>query len=368
MGFGAGNLDLADWTRASSFCILAVSDRICDSDVEGAIPFAGVRVGGGLGAVDRTDGVERCVVVVFARVGGRDDAVDESLGRGVVLVSIDGSLDLCGFFVGGIGVLIGGTLVLGSGGGADASDMGGDGGSFTCVFAEDTDEAGSGGVVTMGELAMDIALTSNIGLSGTERSVSVADMWRSCFLSLSCRTSASILRSDSSSRRRCVSILNCSLSCSPILISSSIMTALSIAPLYLFSRSSREELVWRACRSKSSFATSISRSLCCSVRFESRRVVISFSRVFWAALVSVFDSLCFLYKTCWSATKLRNTVQMGISKAHLPFIDFVFEAFCLVPQRILSLLRSLQVLLQLLFEFLTGDPELGELCLKLLVL
>lgn len=72
------------------------------------------------------------------------------------------------------------------------------------------------------------------------------------------------------------------------------MTARSIALLYLFSRSSRDEFVWRACLSKSSFATSISRSLCCSVRFVSRKVVISFSKLFWAALVSVLDSLYFL--------------------------------------------------------------------------
>lgn len=84
-----------------------------------------------------------------------------------------------------MGVLIGGTLVFGSGGGADASDMGGDGGSLIGVLPEDTDEAGSGGVVTIGELAVDMALTSNIGLSGIDRSVSVADTWRSCFLSLS---------------------------------------------------------------------------------------------------------------------------------------------------------------------------------------
>lgn len=71
-----------------------MSDRIWDSDVDGAIALAGVRVAGGLGAVDRTDGVERSPVFVAPRVGGRDDAVDDSLVLGVLPASIDGSLDL----------------------------------------------------------------------------------------------------------------------------------------------------------------------------------------------------------------------------------------------------------------------------------
>lgn len=292
VGFGAGSLDRAFWTRASSFCILAVRDRMWDKDVDGGTPFVGPRAGGGLGAVDRVAGAVRSVEFVADRVGGRDDAEDDNLGLGVTVGSIEGSLDLLGLET-GAGVLIEGTLVFGSGAGADASDIGGDGGSLTGVLTDETDED-SGGVVMSGELAPDMALPSKMGLSGMERSVSVADMWRSCFLSLSCKISASILRSDNSSRRRWASILSCSLSCSPILISSSIMTALSIAPLYLFSRSSRDEVVCRACRSKSSFATSMSRNLCCSVRFVSRKVVISFSNVFWAALVSVLDSLYFL--------------------------------------------------------------------------
>lgn len=262
----------------------------------------GANLGGpravGFAAADRGAVAVRAAVVVLDLVGGRDDAVDDNLGLGVTLVSIDGSLDVFLSLGVGAGVLIGGTLTFGRGGGADASDMGGDGGSCTGVLVEDTEED-SGGVLMSGELAPDIApdtmLPSNIGLSSAEKSVRVADMWRPpCCLSLSCRISASILRSDSSSRRRCASILSCSLSCSPILNSSSIMTARSIAVLYLDSRSSSEELVCRACRSKSSFATSISRSLCCRVRFVSLSVVISFSRVFWAALASVLDSLYFL--------------------------------------------------------------------------
>lgn len=123
----------------------------------------------------------------------------------------------------------------------------------------------------------------------------MVDKWRfPCCLNLSWRISASTFKSESSSFNRCVSILSCSRSCSPIFISSSIMTARSMDALYLFSRSSRDEVVCRACRSKSSFATSISRSLCCSVRLVSLKAVISFSSVFCAALASVFDSLYFL--------------------------------------------------------------------------
>lgn len=67
-----------------------------------------------------------------------------------------------------------------------------------------------------------------------------------------------------------------------------------MAWLYLDSMSSSEEVVLRAWRSKSSLATSESLSLSCRVRFESRRVVISFSSEFWAALASALDSLYFL--------------------------------------------------------------------------
>jgi hypothetical protein len=113
--------------------------------------------------------------------------------------------------------------------------------------------------------------------------------------SFSCTISASTRRSDSSSRNRCVSILRPSRSCSPILSSSSIMTPRSIDTLYFDSTSSREELWLRACRSKSSLCTSMSRSLSCSVRWPSRRAVISFCSVFCALLASVL--LC-LYLVC----------------------------------------------------------------------
>lgn len=72
------------------------------------------------------------------------------------------------------------------------------------------------------------------------------------------------------------------------------MTPRSMATLYLDSRSSSEDVVLRAWRSKSSFATSVSRSRKCSVRFDSRNVVISFSSELCAALASFLDSRYFL--------------------------------------------------------------------------
>lgn len=131
----------------------------------------------------------------------------------------------------------------------------------------------------------------------------------SCRLrNLSCIISASIFRSDSSSRSRCVSMRRFSRSCSPTLISSSIITPRSIAILNFDSRSSREEDVFRTDFSKSSFWTSMSRNLSSSVRFVSRSVVISFCRIFWAAFASVFDCLYLLYM----ASQLR--LPRGVSR------------------------------------------------------
>ena len=76
------------------------------------------------------------------RVPGARVADDEnSFGFGVTLLSADGSRD---FRVAGNGVLAGATLANG----ADASDMGGEGGSWTWGTV-------SGGVVIMGELAVE---------------------------------------------------------------------------------------------------------------------------------------------------------------------------------------------------------------------
>lgn len=160
----------------------------------------------------------------------------------------------------------------------DASEMGGDGGvRVSPGSAVETDRV-SGGVLIIGDDANEAGDPSTAGELGAVISVVIEG---SCRLrSLSCIISASIFRSDSSSRKRWVSILKCSLSCSPTLISSSIITALSMATLYFDSRSSKEDEVFRACLSKSSFWTSISRSVSCNVRLESRSVVISFCNVF----------------------------------------------------------------------------------------
>lgn len=151
----------------------------------------------------------------------------------------------------------------------------------------------------MGELAVEFeepsAFLSNVGRPTASMSSDAAGICRdSCFFSLSCISSASIFRSESSSRSLCNSIRNCSRSCSPARISPSIITARSMAWLYLDSMSSNEEVVLRAWRSKSSFATSVSRSFSCNERIESRSVVTSFSRAFCAALASALDSLYFL--------------------------------------------------------------------------
>ena len=208
-------------------------------------------------------------------------------GFGVVLESPEGSFSL--LFGGFAGVFATGLAD------AEASDIGGEGGvgvSETVSFV-DTDFV-SGGVVIIGDEAAEFGdpEPSNDGEFGAVMSVDREGSWR--FRSLSCIISASIFKSESSSRSLCVSIRRFSRSCSPTLISSSIMTARSIATLYFDSKSSSDEDVFRACLSKSSFATSMSRSLSCSVLFESRSVVISFCSTFCAELASVLDCLYFV--------------------------------------------------------------------------
>jgi hypothetical protein len=80
----------------------------------------------------------------------RDPEVDDvkARGFGVVLVSADGSL----LFRTGAGVLI--PPILGSG--REASDMGGDGGSWRSEAASSAERAlRSGGVIIIGELAVE---------------------------------------------------------------------------------------------------------------------------------------------------------------------------------------------------------------------
>lgn len=136
----------------------------------------------------------------------------------------------------------------------EASDIGGEGGVGVSdtVSVVETDFV-SGGVVIIGEEAVDTgeSTPSREGEFGAVISVAIVGNCR--FRSFSCMISDSTFRSDNSSRNRWVSIRRFSRSCSPILISSSIITALSIATLYFDSRSSKEEDVFLACLSKSSF-------------------------------------------------------------------------------------------------------------------
>lgn len=151
-------------------------------------------------------------------------------GLGVTLLSAEGSRERL-VVLAGAGVRVDATL----GRGADASDMGGEGGSRARIRESSArEDFEPGGVVTRGELAVESGepsmVLSKVGEPRADMSVEIVERWRdSCFLILSCKSSASILRSPSSSRRRCDSIRRCSLSCSPILISSSINTALSMA-------------------------------------------------------------------------------------------------------------------------------------------
>lgn len=248
---GAGSFDLADCTRCSSLCICAVSVRIWVRDVElgrplvaGAFALA-FRITEGVAFLAREElaGAVGALEEVEVRKVDEEDGY-RAVGLGVVLESPEGSFIL---LLGGfIGVLTAGLAE------PEASEIGGDGGVAVSetVSVVETDLV-SGGVVIIGDEAVEDGESAKEGELSAVTSV-VREV--SCrFRSLSCRISASILRSDSSSRSRCVSIRRFSRSCSPTFISSSIITALSIATLYFDSRSSYDEDVFRACLSKSSF-------------------------------------------------------------------------------------------------------------------
>lgn len=171
---------------------------MCDRDVEGGILCDAARATDvlvGLGA-----GVRTLEVVATRLPGAREVAASDCRGFGVTLLSAEGNLDfLC---IDGPGVLRGFCLGLGSG--ADASDIGGDGGSWISdrVSAVATDLE-SGGVVMSGELAVELGEWSYEGESGTDISVESAERCRKSWsLSFPCRISTSILRSESSSFSR----------------------------------------------------------------------------------------------------------------------------------------------------------------------
>lgn len=151
------------------------------------------------------------------------------------------------------------------------SEIGGDGG---VAVADDARDALAGGVVNNGDEMLDIVAAGDrsyrsysSGVWGVKDGLRYSDVGFllrrvpvSAFRSFSWIISPSIFTSDNSSRSRWFSIRSCSRSWSPFLISSSNSTPRSIAALYLYSRSSSDDVVFRACRSKSSLATSISRS------------------------------------------------------------------------------------------------------------
>ena len=115
-------------------------------------------------------------------------------GLGVVLESPEGSFSL--LFGGFIGVLAIGLAD------EEASDIGGDGGVGVSetVSVVETDLV-SGGVVIIGDDDVDTGdPSSNGGEFGAVMSVDIEGRWR--FRSLSCMISASIFKSESSSRRR----------------------------------------------------------------------------------------------------------------------------------------------------------------------
>jgi hypothetical protein len=140
-------------------------------------------------------------LVVATRVPGGRLVVeaDNAFGFGVTLWSADGKRDFrCTLLA---GVFAAATL----GSGTEASDIGGEGGSWIAGAVSLVDNLVSGGVVIRGELAVESgefsACLSNVGDSSMERSVDMEERcFASCFLILSCSNSASILRSDSSSR------------------------------------------------------------------------------------------------------------------------------------------------------------------------
>lgn len=135
---------------------------------------------------------------------------------------------------------------------AGASESGGEGG----VGASDAESDFGGGVEAVGDVGV-VLLTSLPGLLArnvsTARGLGFRDrkdsIVPSARRSFSSRISLSTLRSPSSSLNLCASILNCSLSFSPSLISSSIKTPLSIETFNLLSRSSKLLVVFLACRS-----------------------------------------------------------------------------------------------------------------------
>jgi hypothetical protein len=176
--------------------------------------------------------------------------------------------------------------------------------------------------------------------------------------------SVSTLRSENSSLSLWFSIRNASLSCSPILISSSSKTPRSIATLYFDSKSSNEDVVCLACLSKSSFCTSMSRILSCNVLLLSRNVVISFCRALCALVASDLDCL---YLDCSRNNQSWNS-HLRVRGTYLPFLDLKAQSLGFLSQGPLALFGLFDVLLELGLEFFAGGLKLLQIEFNLFVL
>lgn len=124
-------------------------------------------------AVGRGAGVRVTLPVVAMREPGpRADETDELkvLGLGVTLLSADGRRDL---LVVSAGVFAAAAAL---GRCAEASDMGGEGGSCNSDTVATVDmDLVSGGVVISGELAVEFGDAAKVGVSGMDRSVEMAE-------------------------------------------------------------------------------------------------------------------------------------------------------------------------------------------------
>ncbi len=120
------------------------------------------------------------------------DAPDAYLavGFGVVLESPEGSFNLL------LGAFIGVFTICAE----EASEIGGEGGVRVSIGSAVETDAASGGVVIIGDETVEVGEMSNAGEFGAVMSVVIVGNWR--LRNLSCMISASILRSDNSSRRR----------------------------------------------------------------------------------------------------------------------------------------------------------------------
>lgn len=245
---GAGNLDLADCTRSSIFCILPRRFRIWYNESDrGSLSLPGLL---GLEAIRGLD--DGGFIALASDAAALLDAVEGPLvwfgwvrgpckdGRGVRPES--GINDLR---FGRFGVRVSTTVFVG------ASDSGGEGGVCISEAVSDFD----GGVDAIVEGVMPLAslpgllarrLSTAKGLGFRDRSLSIISSASRSFSSV---ISFSTFRSDRSSLSLCASIRNASRSCSPCLNSSSINTPRSIATLYLLSKSSKLDSVCLACRS-----------------------------------------------------------------------------------------------------------------------